>query len=605
MSAPPPILALKGVTLHDGPALLLDSVDLALEPRARACLVGANGAGKSTLLRILTGEVEPDEGERSASPAARVVLVAQEPAVTGASLLDYATAGGAPDYRAEAELEAFGLDPARSTTGLSGGEVRRAALAKAFAEEPEVLLLDEPTNHLDILAIDALEKRLKASRSAVLVVSHDRAFLERLTGVCFWLAGRKVRRLDEGFAAFDDWTVRILDAEAETGRRLDKAVERESRWLARGVTARRARNEGRLRRLNEMRAQKAVRLKATPGAMALEIEAGGASGKRVIEAKGLYKSWGERVLLADFSTRILRGDRLAIIGPNGAGKTTLVKLLLGETAPDAGTVKLGANLEIAYLDQTRAALAPGQTLWETLAPLGGDQVMVRGAPRHVAAYAKDFMFDERQLRQPVESLSGGERNRLLLARALAQPANLLVLDEPTNDLDMDTLDLLEEILADYEGTLILVSHDRDFIERLATSTIALDGKGGVVETPGGWTDFLSQNPGFFAELTPRSRRGPAAPAKAPPTASPEPPRKPAGKLTYKDARRLQELESLMPKLQAEIAAHEARLADAGFYGRDPTGFDRVMKTMETARKTLAAAEAEWLDLEAKREAANA
>ena len=594
----PPILALKGARLQDGPVTLFDGADLALEPRARACLVGRNGAGKSTLIRILAGEAELDSGERFAQPAARIVRVAQEPITRGASLLDYATSGGASAHRAEAELEAVGLDPRRPPTGLSGGETRRAALAKAFAEEPDVLLLDEPTNHLDILAIEALEARLLQSRAALLLVSHDRTFLQRLTRTCFLLEGRLVRRLDQGFAAFDDWTAQIAAADAETARRLEKSIARETRWMERGVTARRARNEGRRRRLVALRAEKALRLRSAGGSLSMGVDAGASSGQRVLEAKAIDKAWGERVLLKGFSTRVSKGDRLAIIGPNGAGKTTLVKILLGEAPPDRGEVKLGANLQIAYLDQARAALKPGMTLWETLAPLGGDQVMVRGRPKHVAAYAKDFMFDERQLRQPVESLSGGERNRLLLARALANPANLLVLDEPTNDLDMDTLDLLEDMLADYDGTLILVSHDRDFIERLATSTIALDGKGRAVETPGGWSDFLSQNPGFFESVAPP----PMAAAKPAAPASPAAP-KAASRLSYKDVRRLAELEALMPRLTGEIGAHEATLADAALYARDPGAFQRIMTALETARATLAAAEEEWLALEEKKEAA--
>ena len=597
----PPILALKDVRLQDGPVRLFDGVDLALEPRARACLVGRNGAGKSTLIRILAGEIDPDSGERTAQPSARIVRVPQEPIISGAHLLDYATGGGAEVHRAEAELESFGLDPQRAATGLSGGEVRRAALARAFAEDPEVLLLDEPTNHLDILAIEALEQRLKSSRAALLIVSHDRAFLEHMTGACFWLEGRQVRRLDQGFGKFDAWVEKIQEADAEQARRLDKALERENHWMLRGVTARRARNEGRRRKLVAMREEKSLRLRSAEGALSMGLATGGASGKRVLEAKGVTKAFGERVVLKGFSTRVLRGDRMAIVGPNGAGKSTLVKILLGQLEPDAGEVKLGTNLEIAYLDQARAALKPGQTLWETLAPLGGDQIMVQGRPRHVAAYAKDFLFDERQLRQPVESLSGGERNRLLLARALAQPANLLVLDEPTNDLDMDTLDLLEEVLADYDGTLILVSHDRDFIERLATSTIGLDGRGRAVETPGGWSDFISQNAGFFkavpapAGIATPSRAGARKPAES---ARPV-------KLSYNDTRRLQELEGLIPKLEAEIKANEARLEDAELYARDPKGFQRIMAALEAARTSLASAEMEWLELEEKREALGA
>jgi len=598
MSRAPPILALKDVRLQDGPMQLFDGVDLALEPRARACLVGRNGAGKSTLMRVLAGEAEADSGERTAQPSARVIRVSQEPAVSGARLVDYATAGGAPAHRAEAELEAFGLDPRRPATGLSGGEIRRAALARGFAEDPDVLLLDEPTNHLDILAIEALEARLKSTRAALLIVSHDRAFLQHLTRTCFWLEGRQVRRLDQGFAAFDGWVEKIAEAEAEVARKLDKELERETHWLARGVTARRTRNEGRLRRLMALREEKSLRLRAAGGALSMGLESGGASGKRVLEADAIAKAFGERQVLKGFSTRVIRGDRLAIIGPNGAGKSTLLKILLGQLEPDAGEVKLGTNLQVAYLDQARADLKSGQTLWETLAPTGGDQILVRGRPKHVAAYAKDFLFDERQLRQPVESLSGGERNRLLLARALAQPANMLVLDEPTNDLDMDTLDLLEDLLADYDGTLILVSHDRDFIERLATSTIALDGEGKAVETPGGWSDFLSQNPGFFAAIS--------APPKAAAVADKGAGRTPAegaraNKLSYKDSRRLQELEGLMPKLHAEIKGHEASLEDAGLYARDPRRFDQVMKALDAARTRLADSEFEWLELEEKRE----
>src|SRR6185312_10024679 len=476
-------------------------------------------------------------------------------------------------HEAEAHLETFGLDPQKPATGLSGGETRRAALARAFAEDPDVILLDEPTNHLDILAIETLEEELGASRAAALIVSHDRAFLERVTQRCFWLENRKVRRLD-------------------------KELEREEHWLRRGVTARRARNEGRRRKLLALREEKRQRMRQASGPASMAVDAGGTSGQRVVEAKGLSKRFGERTLLSNFSTRIARGDRVAVVGPNGAGKTTLVKLLLGEIAPDAGAVTLGTNLEIAYVDQARAALKPDMTLWDVLAPAGGDQILVHGRPKHVAAYAKDFLFRDAQLRQPVASLSGGERNRLLLARALASPANLTVLDEPTNDLDMDTLDLLEELLADYEGTLILVSHDRDFIDRLATSTIALDGRGRAVETPGGWQDFIGQNPGFFAPIaipTPASARPAAAPA------APVPP-KAASKLSYKDARRLTELEALVPRLTDQIRTLEERLHDPGLYARDKAGFDRLMADLDKARAQLSASEEEWLELEEKREA---
>ncbi len=589
-----PILALKDVRLADGPRMLFDGVDLGLEPRVRAALVGRNGAGKSTLLRILAGQVQADGGERTITPGTRISMVPQEPEIVGSTLLDHAVAGGAPAHRAEATLQRFGLDPAKPAQGLSGGETRRCALARAFAEDPDVLLLDEPTNHLDILAIEILEAELSACRAAVLVVSHDRAFLERLTGRCFWLEARQVWRLDQGFAQFDDWSAKIEAQAAEEARRLDKLLEREEHWMLRGVTARRARNEGRRRALLALRAEKADRLRDTRGTLGMGLASSGMSGKRVAEAKAVSKAFGEKVLLKGFSTRILRGDRVAVVGPNGAGKTTLVRLLLGEIPPDAGEVKLGTGLTVTYVDQARAGLRPEMTLRDVLTPDGGDQVLVRGRPQHVAGYAKQFLFGENQLRQPVASLSGGERNRLLLARALANPANVLVLDEPTNDLDMDTLDLLEDLLADYEGTLILVSHDRDFIDRLATSTIGLDGRGQAVETPGGWRDFLSQNPGFFG-VSPSGPETPrAVQARAPQT--------PAAKLSFKEQRRLAELEALVHDLPGKIAILEGQLADAGLYARDPAAFDRFSRALEVAQAQLSSAEEEWLALEERREA---
>ncbi|MGA0605438.1 ABC-F family ATP-binding cassette domain-containing protein [Phenylobacterium sp. VNQ135] len=595
-----PILALKDVRLADGPRMLFDGVDLGLEPRVRACLVGRNGAGKSTLMRIIAGQIEADSGERVITPGVRVSMVLQEPEISGGTLLDYATAGGAPAHRAEAELEAFGLDPRKAATGLSGGETRRAALARAFAEDPDVLLLDEPTNHLDILAIDTLEQAIAESRAAMLIVSHDRAFLERVTGRCFWLEHRQVRRLDRGFAEFDAWVEKIEAQQAEEARRLDKAIEREQHWLARGVTARRARNEGRRRRLIAMRQEKSERLKEARGSLNMGLASSGVSGQRVVEAKGLSKAFGDRVILKGFSTRIVRGDRVAIVGPNGAGKTTLVKLLLGEIPADAGEVKLGTNLTVSYIDQARAGLKEEMTVRDVLTPNGGDQVMVRGQPKHVNAYAKDFLFTDLQLRQPVRSLSGGERNRLLLAQALANPANVMVLDEPTNDLDMDTLDLLEDLLADYDGTLILVSHDRDFIDRLATSTIGLDGSGRVVETPGGWQDFMSQNPGFFGRVAPP----PPPKSEKPAPAAPRPAAAPA-KLSFKEQRRLAELDALIHDMPGKIATLETALADPDLYAKDPQAFERYGRALEAARAQLSAAEEEWLALEERREALEA
>jgi ATP-binding cassette subfamily F protein uup len=645
------------VELQDGAVMLFDGVDLAIEARSRACLVGRNGAGKSTLMRLIAGEIEPDGGGRFVQPGLRFAFVPQEPVIVGETVREHATSGGAADYEADATLYAFGLDPEKSTQGLSGGEIRRAALAKAFAESPDLILLDEPTNHLDIFAIETLEAELSRSRAAALIVSHDRAFLNRITGRCFWLANRKVRTLAQGFAEFEAWAAKMEAEEQETLRRLEKAIERETYTFYRSITGRRSRNEGRANALDVMRAQKAAILKDQTRPMELAIDAGGAPGKRVAEVKGISKTFaaapdpsrrdtvpsrdaedvadspypsiadgdysksggrdaGRRTVISNFSTRIVRGDRVAIVGPNGAGKTTLVKLLLGELAPDTGTVKLGTNLDIVYLDQGRAELKAAMTLWEALTPLGGDSILVRGKSMHVAAYAKDFLFRESQLRQPVSTLSGGERNRLLLARALAKPANLLVLDEPTNDLDMETLDLLEELLADYDGTLVLVSHDRDFIDRLATSTIALDGRGNAVETPGGWSDFMRQNPGFFGGAPAASPVSPAhlhggsqdgrpssspslwggGPSKA---AQGPPPPKP-GKLTFKDQHRLTEAERQIQDLPGEISRLEADLADPDLFTQNPTRFDQTLKAIEAARATLARAEEDWLILEDRR-----
>ncbi|NGM49449.1 ABC-F family ATP-binding cassette domain-containing protein [Caulobacter sp. 602-2] len=605
MAAPAraPVLALKDVRLADGAKPLFDGVDLALEPRVRACLVGRNGAGKSTLLKVLAAQgAEPDSGERAVQPGAKVVFVSQEPEITGETLLDYCTAGGAQDYEAHATLADFGLNYDQSTKGLSGGERRRAALARAFAEQPDVLLLDEPTNHLDIFAIQTLEEELANSKCAALIVSHDRAFLNRVTQRTFWLEHRKVRRLDKGFAEFEAWSEQVLAADAEEERRLNKKLEVENAWLARGVQGRRARNEGRRRALMDLRAQKKDIQSEKRGAMSMAVESSGTSGKRVVEAKGLTKKFGDRTIVENFNTRILRGDRVALVGPNGAGKTTLVRLLLGEIEADAGTVQLGTNLEIAYVDQNRLALSEKITVWDFLTPSGGDSILVRGVSKHVAGYAKEFLFTEAQLRQPVTSLSGGERNRLLLARALASPMNLMVLDEPTNDLDMDTLDLLEELLADFEGTLILVSHDRDFIDRLATSTIAMNGHGDVLETPGGWTDLIDQAPDFFKGArgaTGDFATGAPAPKAAP--AAPAAPKK-ATKLSYKDQRRLEECEALIagsPKILGDL---EKKLDDPNLYARDPAGFDKIMKALDKARADLAQAEEDWLMLEEKREA---
>ena len=598
--APAPLLALKDVRLMDGQTPLFDGVDIAIEPRVRACLVGRNGAGKSTLMRMMAGLIEPDSGERFVTSGVRFAFVLQEPEPKGDTILDWVCSGGAEHYVAESELWAFGIDPSGPTDSMSGGEKRRAALAKAFAEDPDLLFLDEPTNHLDIFAIETLEDRLRSFRGAVLLVSHDRTFLERVTQRCYWLYDRRVLRRDAGYVGFEEWQAKIEAETAESLRRLTKAIERETYTFYRSITAQRTRNEGRAARLEEMRRDRAERVRLMDKPMEMTIDSGGTSGKLVADLKGVDKAFGDKVLLRNFSTRIVRGDRLAIVGPNGAGKSTLVKLLIGQIGADAGEIKLGTNLDVAYLDQGRDALKGDETLWDVLANSGSDSIMVRGQPRHVAAYAKDFLFREKQLRQPVKSLSGGERNRLQLARALARATNLLVLDEPTNDLDMDTLDLLEDMLADYDGTLILVSHDRDFIDRLATSTLALNGNGKAAETPGGWQDFIRQNPEFFAEISKREAAKINAYTAPQPAAAPV--KTAAKKLSYKDQKRLEDLEKLMPQWSAEIKKLEKVLEDSTLYSRDPRGFDATMKKLDITRAELETGEMEWLELEEKKAA---
>ncbi|HET9231600.1 MAG TPA: ABC-F family ATP-binding cassette domain-containing protein, partial [Vitreimonas sp.] len=583
MARGPALAHIKDLRLTLGGAPLFDGVEFVLHKGERVALIGANGAGKSTLIRMLAGLTEPDAGEIAYASGATVALAEQEPNLAHfATLRDYAQAPttqlanthAAPPHAAEAELSAFGLDPDRATGALSGGETRRASLARAFAAEPDILRLDEPTNHLDISAIEELERRVSAFKGACLIVSHDRRFLERVTTATLWLRQRKVLKSDEGFAAFDAWAERVETEEARAAARLETHLKAEEHWLRRGVTARRSRNEGRRRRLEAMRTERRERkaLSANPR-VALQADQGGDSSKLVIEAKRISKAYGETPVVADVSSRIMRGDRVGIVGPNGAGKTTLLELLLKRREPDAGDVRLGGNLEIAYVDQTRAILDAGATLWEALAPQGGDQVMVRGRPRHVAAYAADFLFTTAQLRQPVTALSGGERNRLALAVALAKPANLLVLDEPTNDLDMDTLDALEDMLAAYDGTVLIVSHDRAFLDGVATQIVGPLGRGRWAETPGGWSDFEREYGSDFLDRR-RLRRQEASAAKSEIVGGDAggPRTRRATKLSYKDERRAAELETLLPRLHQEIAALEARLAEPDLFAKDAAAF---------------------------------
>jgi ATP-binding cassette subfamily F protein uup len=594
-----PLLSLQDISLGFGGRPLFEHVDLGVAPGERIALVGRNGSGKSTLLKLLASEIEPDDGELVVRQGVRVSYLPQEPDLSGYSTVGEYAAAGLPQgeeeavHMAEALLDSLSMEASRSTEGLSGGERRRAALARALVGEPDLLLLDEPTNHLDLPAIEWLEERLATGRFGLVVISHDRAFLERVTNCTLWLDRGRLRRLDKGFAYFEAWSEEILEREAVETAKLDKLIAQETVWSHQGITARRKRNQGRVRRLHELRAKRAGQIART-GSVRMEAAEAGTTGKLVIEAEDIAKSYDGRRIISGFSTRIMRGDRVGIIGPNGAGKTTLLRMLIGELPPDSGRLKLGTRIEMVYLDQTREALSPGETPWSLLCPGGGDQVMVGDRPRHVVAYLRDFLFADSQARSPVESLSGGERNRLLLARALARPSNLLVLDEPTNDLDMDTLDLLQELLADYEGTVLLVSHDRDFLDRVVTSTIAVEGNGLPLEYPGGYSDYLRQRPRSTGTR-------PTAAASKP--SGKEKPKRAEGrrKLSYNQQRALEQLPGKIQELQTKTSDLEAALADPGLYARDPEAFDKTAAALSAAQEALARAEEEWLELELLRE----
>jgi ATP-binding cassette subfamily F protein uup len=610
--AAPPLLTLEKVALGFGGAPLLDGASLAVLPGERIALVGRNGSGKSTLLRLMAGLLAPDAGTRFLQPGRRAGYLAQEPDFAAfASLGAFVEASVEPAERWRAEMAMAGvkLDPARAPAAASGGERRRAALARLVAEAPDLMLLDEPTNHLDVEAIGWLEAWLAESRAACVVVSHDRAFLRAVSARVLWIDRGEVRRLDRGFAAFEDWRDRVFAEEDLARHKLDRLIRAEGRWAVEGISARRKRNQGRLRRLAELRAARRDQI-ARAGTARMEFAAASRSGRLAIEADRVSKAFGGRPIVRDFSLTVARGERVALVGPNGAGKTTLLKLLTGELAPDAGAVRLGAGLAPAVFDQNRAALDPQASLWDTLtgdAELGvsgrNDQVTVRGRPRHVVGYLKDFLFDEAQARGPVSALSGGERARLLLARLMARDANLLVLDEPTNDLDVETLDLLQELVDDFEGTVLLVSHDRDFVDRVATTTIALEGGGRATAYAGGWSDYRSQR--AAAAAPDASDHAPEhAPASALAADRPRPAPAPrAPRLSFTQAHRLERLPAELDRLGAEIARIEALLADASLYVRDPDRFARAGAALAARQAALAAAEGEWLELEALREAA--
>jgi ATP-binding cassette subfamily F protein uup len=595
----PPLIQLRDIRLTFGGTPLLTGVELSVSPSERVCLIGRNGSGKSTLLKIVAGLVGADSGTRFVQPGVTIRYLPQEPDFAGhATTLAYVEGGLGPGderYAARYLLEQLGLRGDEDPAHLSGGEARRAALARVLAPSPDILLLDEPTNHLDLPTIEWLERELDSRRSALVLISHDRRFLENLSRATAWLDRGQIRQIDRGFAAFESWRDEVLAEEEREQHKLDRKIVNEEHWLRYGVSGRRKRNVKRLANLHALRRARRD-YRGAAGEAKLSAAEAEKSGRLVIEAKNIGKSYGERTLVENFSIRIQRGDRVGVVGPNGAGKTTLVNLLTGADSPDSGSVRSGANIEMATLDQHRESLDPRSTLAEALTGGRGDHVMVGGKPKHVVSYMEDFLFAREQMRTPLEVLSGGERGRLMLARALAKPSNLLVLDEPTNDLDLETLDVLEEMLGDYDGTVILISHDRDFLDRVVTSVIAPDGNGRWIEYAGGYSDMLSQR---GADLQRETVKAPAVGKKE--TKAPADAPAPKRRLSFNEKHALQTLPKTIEKLHAEIVKQQRLLGDPNLYAKDRKTFDEASNAMARAQQELAAAEDRWLELEVLRE----
>ena len=594
----PPILSYEDLGLVQGEGWLFRHLDVHIAPRDRLALIGRNGAGKTTLLKCLADLIETDEGQRKVVPGTRVVLLEQDPVMTGhATLEEWVLSGDhAPAaHEAAAIADQIGIDLSRPTATASGGERRRAAIVRALAQDPDVLLLDEPTNHLDLGAIDWLEDWLKRFKGAFIVISHDRTFLTRLTKSCLWLDRGNIRRAEIGFGGFEAWTERVYEEEIRAAEKLDAKLKLELHWLQRGVTARRRRNQGRLAKLNEMRAQRAAML-GPAGSAKLGLAKDEVKTKTVIDAEHVSKAFGERQIIRDFSLRIQRGDRIGLVGANGTGKTTLLKLLTGELAPDSGTVTRAKTLSGIVIDQQRKLMEPTRRVRDVLAE-GGDWIEVRGAKKHIKGYLKEFLFSPDLTEAPVGSLSGGERSRLLLAREFARASNLLVLDEPTNDLDLETLDLLQEVIADYEGTVLIVSHDRDFLDKTVTVTLGLDGSGKVDIVAGGYEDWAKRKsapPAKAGGEERAARRGGPVSSDKP---SPGPSRSGRGsKLSYKDQRDLDRLPGEVARIDGEIAAIEELLHDPDLYARDPARFDELSRRSAALREEKNAAEERWLEV---------
>lgn len=594
------LLSLKNVQLTFGGTPLLEGAELFVAPGERIALVGRNGSGKSTLLKIASGDVEADKVERFVQPGATIRYLQQEPDLSAfETVLAYVEAGLAPgddEYRAAYLLSELGVDPNADPSSLSGGEARRAALARTLAPEPDILLLDEPTNHLDLPAIEWLQSELASLKSAMLIISHDRRFLTDLTRSTVWLDRGVTRQVDRGFEHFEEWRDEILALEELEQHKLDRQIVREEHWVRYGVTARRKRNVRRMSELADLR-QKRTDHRGPTGSVNLTVATGKKSGAIVADIDGISKTYGERTVVEDFSTRILRGDRIGIVGPNGAGKTTLIKMIIGELEPDTGVVKLGTKLDVATLDQKRAQLDPKTTLKDALTGGGGDNVVINGSARHVVSYMKDFLFLPEQANTAVGKLSGGERARVMIARSLSLPSNFLILDEPTNDLDLETLDLLQEMIADYPGTVLVVSHDREFLDRVVTSTIIAEGDGSWTEYPGGYSDMVMLR-GYGVTKPVKKVKAAKAKTKNPVATSKSTSGK---KLSFKHKHALETLPGEMDKLGEQIAKLQAELSAPDLYSKQPDKFQKLSNELGARQGDLEAKEEQWLEIELLKE----
>lgn len=597
MVAEAPIYTIRNVRLSFGLKPLFTGVDLYINRGDRICLVGRNGSGKSTLLKVIAQEIEPDDGEFFIQPGVKVGYMPQEPDFSGFKTLREIVESGLTKeeknqaYKADILIEYFGINAIQNPEQASGGERRKAALARALIGEPDILLLDEPTNHLDIATIEKLEELIKKFAGATLIISHDRAFLNHTSQTTFWLDRGILRRNNKGFSAFEDWQDQVIEQEIIEQKALDKKIAEETEWLHKGVTARRRRNMGRLRRLQQLRQERREQIKAE-GSVNLETETADLRSKLVIEAKHVCKSFGEREIVKDFSIKVIKGNKIGIVGPNGSGKTTLVKLLTKRLESDSGFIRIGKNLEEAYFDQNRITLNPKKTLWKTLCN-EGDHIWVRGHFRHVVAYLKDFLFKPEQAQCPVSALSGGEKNRLMLAVALARPSNFLVLDEPTNDLDMDTLDLLQEVLDEYEGTVLIVSHDRDFMDKVATSLLYMRGDGTVYEHVGSYSELLEKIKGQPVKAEPKKT--------APKEESKVREKNKTRKLSFKEQYLLKNLPKEIAKTEEENKAIEIALGNANLYTEDPQKFDELTSRLAANKRALEEKENQWLEIQLKAE----